>query len=207
MKYLLLVSISLFVNSISYSQLSGNDSLAYIKEIESQRKEKNKEYKKNSKPIPPEYKKGFKQLDYFPIDVNYRLHAIFHKSKDEKPFAMETTTKRKPMYIKYGTITFIVDSVEYKLAVYQNVVGAKLESYDGKLFIPFKDKTSKLETNINGRYLDFWIPDSEDVIIDFNLASNPWCVYNEHFSCPIPPEENILPIPIQAGEKDFMYGH
>jgi uncharacterized protein (DUF1684 family) len=41
------------------------------------------------------------------------------------------------------------------------------------------------------------------VVIDFNFAYNPYCAYNDTYDCPIPPQENHLPIEILAGEKKF----
>jgi len=41
------------------------------------------------------------------------------------------------------------------------------------------------------------------VKIDFNLAYNPFCAYNDGYSCPLPPGENWLQVPIRAGEKDY----
>ena len=54
-----------------------------------------------------------------------------------------------------------------------------------------------------GRYLEVEPPVDGRVVVDFNDAYNPYCCYNEAWSCPIPPGENWLPVPIRAGEKDF----
>ena len=35
--------------------------------------------------------------------------------------------------------------------------------------------------------------------MDFNYAYNPYCAYNELFSCPIVPEDNYLPFDVKAG--------
>jgi uncharacterized protein (DUF1684 family) len=37
-----------------------------------------------------------------------------------------------------------------------------------------------------------------------NYAYNPYCAYSEMYSCPLPPRENWLKVPIRAGEKDFQ---
>jgi uncharacterized protein (DUF1684 family) len=37
-------------------------------------------------------------------------------------------------------------------------------------------------------------------VVDFNMAYNPYCAYNTGWSCPIPPFENRLRVPIRAGE-------
>ena len=52
-----------------------------------------------------------------------------------------------------------------------------------------------------GRYVEVKYPTNDSVWIDFNKAYNPYCAYNHHYSCPIPPLENSLTISIKAGEK------
>jgi len=41
------------------------------------------------------------------------------------------------------------------------------------------------------------------VILDFNRAEQPPCAYNPWTTCPLPPRENRLPIPIEAGERNY----
>jgi uncharacterized protein (DUF1684 family) len=41
------------------------------------------------------------------------------------------------------------------------------------------------------------------VLIDFNLAYNPYCAYNDAWSCPITPAENRLKVAIRAGEMVY----
>ena len=38
-------------------------------------------------------------------------------------------------------------------------------------------------------------------LLDFNFAYNPYCAYNDQWSCPLTPFENRLDVPIRAGEK------
>ncbi|MFW6449391.1 MAG: DUF1684 domain-containing protein, partial [Halobacteriota archaeon] len=38
---------------------------------------------------------------------------------------------------------------------------------------------------------------------DFNEAYNPTCAYSDHYECPLPPTENWLEVPIEAGEKAY----
>jgi len=47
------------------------------------------------------------------------------------------------------------------------------------------------------------IPEGDRLILDFNKSYNPYCAYNERYSCPIPPKENDLPVRIEAGIKAF----
>ncbi len=71
------------------------------------------------------------------------------------------------------------------------------------LFVPFRDKTCGTETYGAGRYLDLEDPAGAEVLIDFNLAYNPYCAYSESYSCPLPPPENWLEIPVTAGERKY----
>jgi uncharacterized protein (DUF1684 family) len=43
----------------------------------------------------------------------------------------------------------------------------------------------------------------EQLILDFNFAYNPSCVYDERWVCPLPPAQNQLPFDVAAGEKAF----
>lgn len=71
------------------------------------------------------------------------------------------------------------------------------------LFVPFVDETSGKETYGSGRYLDLEQARGDDYVLDFNMAYNPYCAYNDDYVCPIPPRENKLPIEIRAGEKTY----
>ena len=59
----------------------------------------------------------------------------------------------------------------------------------------------------NGRYLDIELIEDGRFLIDFNYAYNPYCAYNDRWSCPLPPQENRLGMRIQAGEKKFKDAH
>ncbi len=71
-------------------------------------------------------------------------------------------------------------------------------------FIPFRDGTSGKASYGAGRYLDIEANGDGTVTLDFNLAYNPYCAYSDSYSCPMPPHENWLTIPIEAGEKDWL---
>jgi len=143
---------------------------------------------------------AFLGLDYFDFDANYQILARFEKKKGKK-FEMPTSTDRLPIYRRYGYIYFMVDSTEQRLTVYQNMALSKKDGYKDYLFIPFRDGTTRSETYGGGRYLDCRIPKGKELLIDFNLAYNPYCAYAHRYSCPIPPEENNLTVRIEAGEK------
>jgi len=74
----------------------------------------------------------------------------------------------------------------------------------GRYMLVFADATSGKETYGGGRFL--WIdgPDGEGrVVVDFNLAYNPPCVWTEFATCPLPTKDNRLPVAVEAGEKNW----
>ena len=143
---------------------------------------------------------NFKGVEYFPISESYKVKVTF-KKKLGKEFKMPTSGTRTPIYRRYGYIDFEVNGKKCRLTVYQNVELTKSEDLKDYLFIPFRDATSSHSTYGGGRYLDFSIPTGTDVIIDFNMAYNPYCAYSHRYSCPIPPVENTLEVEITAGER------
>ncbi|MFD0977875.1 DUF1684 domain-containing protein [Salinimicrobium gaetbulicola] len=163
----------------------------------------NKEFKDPAQsPLPEKDRKTFKGLDFFEIDTAFSVVAEFARTPFETPFAMPTTTDRKPIYVKYGELFFKLKGKEYKLNVYQNQ-HPKKEEYKDYLFLPFTDLTNGEESYAGGRYIDMTIPRSNRVVIDFNQAYNPYCAYSGEYSCPIPPEENDLDLAVKAGVKAY----
>ena len=155
-----------------------------------------------SSPLMKEDLSHFKSLDFFPIDESYIVHAVFTRIEGIT-FEMKTTTERKPKYRIYGELKFQLGKKDLKLLVYQNLDLMKKPGYEDYLFLPFSDLTNGKESYIGGRYLDMRIPNSNEVVIDFNKAYNPYCAYNYKYSCPIVPMENDLDIEIKAGVKKF----
>jgi len=69
------------------------------------------------------------------------------------------------------------------------------------------DATSGRETYGGGRYLwdsakgaDLGM-NGDALVLDFNYAYHPSCVQDSIWSCPLAPQENWLPVPIDAGER------
>ena len=91
----------------------------------------------------------------------------------------------------------------FKLNIYQNQDLIKKEGFEDYLFLPFLDNTNGEESYGGGRYIDMRIPDGDTIIVDFNSAYNPYCAYNEKYSCPIVPRENYLDTEVRAGVKAF----
>lgn len=163
----------------------------------------NAEYAGSESPLMEKDKKGFKSLDFYPIDEAYFVIAEFVRTENEKPFAMKTSTSRLPMYEKYGEIHFTLGGKPLKLNVYRSLDLSKKEEYKEYLFLPFSDTTNGDETYLGGRYIDLKIPQGNTLAIDFNQAYNPYCAYNHKYSCPAVPQENVLDVAVRAGVKKF----
>jgi hypothetical protein len=167
-------------------------------------RELNAEYKDaTTSPLKDKDRKHFEGLGFFKFDAAYVVNAKFKKSPNENPFEMKTSTERRPMYIKYGELSFELEGNHYKLNIYQNLELIEKEGYEDYLFLPFLDETNGLESYGGGRYIDARIPSGDTMEIDFNKAYNPYCAYNDKYSCPIVPRENYLKTKIEAGVKAF----
>jgi uncharacterized protein (DUF1684 family) len=166
--------------------------------------ELNEEYADAKKsPLTAEDLAVFKTLDFYPIDEKFFVVAKLLRTQKEKPFEMKTSTDRKPLYVKYGELSFTIDGREFKLNVYRNIELSKKKEYKDYLFLPFSDLTSGKESYIGGKYIDLRIPKGDTIVIDFNTSYNPYCAYNHKYSCPKVPLENDLDIELKAGVKKF----
>ena len=152
-------------------------------------------------PLKKRDSKNFRGLDFFTYDSTYLVTAKLTKTPKEKPFMMLTTTDMMVEYIKYGTISFELLSNQYSLDIYKNLEDPNERD---NLFLPFLDDTNGNESYGGGRYINLDIAQVDNLIIDFNSAFNPYCVYDEKYSCPIVPRENYLPLEIKAGVKNFL---
>lgn len=144
--------------------------------------------------------KGLDTLSYFEVDTTWRISAQLIKDKGKR-FEMPTSTDRTPMYRRYGWLCITHGDTTFRLAAYKNLE-LKGKEYKYYLFVPFKDANAPKTTYGAGRYIDVYRKrGSDDVIVDFNTAYNPYCAYSHRYSCPITPSENHVDFKINAGEK------
>ena len=147
-------------------------------------------------PLLRDQKAKFAGLQYFPENEGLRLEVEVQRFEDESPIVMQTSTGGVQEYTRYGRFKFEVDGKPAELTIYQNENG---------YFLPFVDSLAGKETYPAGRYLEPEPLPGDRFLVDFNLAYNPSCAYNEMWSCPITPAENRLKVPIRAGEKLFEH--
>ena len=191
------------LNAISQTNAADAGAIKHIKE---KRAKQFRDLKGDKSPLEKKARRKLKHIDYYPIDLNYRVTAKLIKTEPSTPFKMKRTGPLAvgvTEFVKYGEVHFVLHGVAYKLNVYQSPALQGAKEHDDSLFLPFTDKTNGEETYEVGRYIDLEVPSSEEIVIDFNLAYNPYCSYNHNYSCPIPPAENTLPIEVKAGEKKF----
>jgi hypothetical protein len=161
-------------------------------------KDQNAKFKDaTSSPLTKKDRKVFRSLDFFDFDSTFVVTAELNRSPETKFFNMETTTDRLSKERVFGVLTFKIFDKMHSLNIYQGEENMQTEGFEDYLFLPFLDDTNGEESYGGGRYIDLRIPESNTIIIDFNEAYNPYCVYNEKFSCPIVPRVNYLP----------LYGH
>ncbi len=170
-------------------------------------KELNASYKDASKsPLKKKDLKNFKGLDFFKIDSSFVIKANFTKIENAPTFEMATTTDRKPLYKEFGLVNFTLNGKNCQLTIYQSQDDLRDEKYKDYLFLPFTDNTSGGESYGGGRYMDIMISDiktDNTVTLNFNNTYNPYCAYNDKYSCPLTPRKNHLDLEIKAGIKVF----
>ncbi len=145
-------------------------------------------------PLTPEQRKDFSGLNYFPENDSLRLEVLVEPLKDQESIQMQTSTGGVQDYVRYGKFRFQAEGQDAELTIYKADYG---------YFLPFVDSLAGKETYPAGRYLEPEALPGNRFFVDFNLAYNPYCAYNEMWSCPITPAENRLKVPIRAGEKLF----
>jgi len=145
-------------------------------------------------PLTPEQRRDFRGLNYFPENPALRLEVTVEQPPDQKPIKFQTTTGDVQTYRRWGRFRFTVEGEPAELTIFSGEAG---------FFLPFVDSLAGRETYPAGRYLEPEPLGAKRFRIDFNLAYNPYCAYNEGWSCPMTPPENRLKVPIRAGEKVF----
>lgn len=153
-------------------------------------------------PLEPDRQADFEGLDYYELNDQLIMEVEVERFADDEPtVVMQTSTGDVQEYRPWGKFTFEVEGEPAALTIYADPHGHDF-------FMPFRDATSGNETYGAGRYMDDHRPALEHLggnrfRVDFNYAYNPYCAYSELYSCPLPPHDNWLRVPIRAGEKKF----
>ena len=148
-------------------------------------------------PIPAARRAAFQALPYYPIDEQYRVPAALRVARSEEIIEMSTSTGKPRRMRRIGTLAFTLKGQPLTLTAFAEADDTALR----RLFVPFGDLTSGMDTYQGGRYLDLDLKGSGVYELDFNRAYHPYCVFNPEYECPVPPRENRLKVPILAGER------
>ena len=149
-------------------------------------------------PIPAEARETFTGLKYFPPMKEFVFETVLEPFATPEELVMATSKQKPRPMLCIGTLPFAYAGQKLQLRVYMS----KDTTQERSWFIPFMDETTDEETYMSGRYLDLDpVAPGQPVTLDFNRAYNPYCAYNDRYDCPIPPNENRLPVAILAGEK------
>jgi hypothetical protein len=190
------------INTSQTATKSTQEDDGFRRQIEAFRRQKDKFFLENAdSPIPPEDKEGYTGLNYFPFDAAYRVNATLVPEAHPGVFRVQTTTGDHKEYTRAGRLEFEINGQKLCLTAFMPPADEPL--HGNRLFVPFRDKTSGKESYGAGRYLDLNKRETNQYVLDFNRAYNPYCAYSPYYSCPLPPGENTLSIEIRAGEKVF----
>ncbi len=144
----------------------------------------------------------FTHLSWYPPDPSWRIRARFTPWDKPHKITFDTVVDGlKEDDESPGYVTFTKDGREFRLEPVLD---------EGELFFVFRDQTSGKTTYGASRFLYADAPRnlkiSSPVILDFNKAINPPCVFTAYATCPLAPPQNRLALAVTAGE--LMYnGH
>jgi uncharacterized protein len=140
--------------------------------------------------------KNFKGIERFPVNEEWKIEASFDVYDPPKKILIPDIVGTVDEELCPGAVVFVKDGKEYRIDAIDS---------GQRLFLIFADETSGVETYGAGRFMYVDKPDSAGkIILDFNKAYNPPCVFTKFATCPLPPKENYLKLRIEAGEK--MWG-
>jgi uncharacterized protein len=199
-KNIIWLALSVVVVIVFYSVLSGSNDASYTESIMKERKERD-HFMKTSDESPVQDKEKFNGLNYYEPNIKYKIIANLKPVENRNVMVLATNDGDQQRYAEYARAEFVLEGIKNSLLILEVM---DMGPNRGKLFLAFGDETSAVETYGAGRYLDVAkVPGSSTITLDFNKAYNPYCAYNESFSCPLPPKENLLKVAIRAGEKNY----
>ena len=142
----------------------------------------------------------FTGLRYYRVDSTYRYVVPFDRLDDPPTVLIAKQTSGPVPYQHIGYVSIPGPDTTIALSVFWYD-----EMEDNTGWVPFTDATNNAETYGGGRYLNIDLLEGGQAVVDFNMSSNPYCVYNAYdFNCAIPPASNRLSFRMPAGEKKAL---
>lgn len=137
---------------------------------------------------------GFRGLRWYEPNPSYRSIGTFKPYPDVKVVQIPNILGDLEPFNAIGTVTFDLNGASHTMEAWRS---------GKRLWFVFRDRTSGRETYPSARFLYTDDPVDGKVVMDFNFAQNPPCAYNPFTTCPLPPQQNRLAIPVEAGEKIY----
>lgn len=175
------------------------DEAAWRDAVLSEQRWRDDHYRGDESPLGPEAAKAFQGLAWYPLDPAYRFpNTPLERLDEPRDAALGATGDDAIAFREVGAFRFMLKGQGLSLTVFEPAPGEVDETY---LFVPFQDATSGSETYGGGRYLDWWLTEDDRYDLDFNLAYHPYCVFDDAWTCTLPPPGNRLPVRVEAGER------
>ena len=143
-----------------------------------------------------ELRSGFRGLSWYQATPAFRTVGTFAPYPEARTVQIPNILGDLEPFAAVGTVTFALNGSQHTMEAWQS---------GKRLWFVFRDRTSGRETYPSARFLYTDPPVEGRVAMDFNYAQNPPCAYNPYTTCPLPPQQNRLPIEIQAGEKRYEH--
>ena len=197
---LVLAVLGLVLYNLSASQPAPVLDEAYLGRLREARRQKDQTlHTAADSPIPDAQRATFAGLRYFAPVAGFRVVARLTRQPVLLPQPLAMSLGAPESYQRWGSAEFELSGQPQKLTLLQ-------KAGDQQLFVPFTDPTNGQQTYGAGRYIDVPLPAAEatEIELDFNQAYNPYCAYNHDYSCPKPPAENRLTVPVAAGEQAYQ---
>jgi uncharacterized protein (DUF1684 family) len=146
-------------------------------------------------------RKAYTGLHWFPASAAFQVRASYAPLERPDPIVVATSRGLEKDYFRTGVFSFELQGRSLRLVALANSASPKPGD---ELFVPFRDATTGHESYGVGRYLNVLFQGAgADYLLDFNLATSPYCAYSPHYNCVIPPKENTLAVAIRAGEMIY----
>jgi len=136
---------------------------------------------------------------WFAPDAGAAVEARLLRETSPREEVVLSTRGNKRRALRLGKLEFTLQGKVLHLTALRLLEPGAGES---SVSVFFRDATTGRETYEVGRYVDAESLGGDRYALDFNRAYNPTCAFSPLYNCPIPPRENVLPIPVRAGERD-----
>jgi hypothetical protein len=144
-------------------------------------------------------RKEFVGLRWYDIDPAWQIEGRFIPFDRPKPLQIQNVLGDAEDVESPGEVEVTIGGRPARLLA--------LSAARGRLWFVFTDTTANTHDTYRIRFLYADGPVNGRVTLDFNRAYNPPCAYNPYTTCPLPPQQNKLQVPVTAGERAYAGHH